>query len=160
MTWFDIVGGLLIALIAWIESQRGFGRAILDVVGGIIVLRIALALAAPLGETAPLLATESANEAFWLVAVFVILGALVLLASKLIYESTLLSLDVLDPAVGALLGVVSGCLVVHLLLRTLLIAYGPGEAADALRGSFFGQELIEFRAYHAVVTALQNLGKW
>jgi uncharacterized membrane protein required for colicin V production len=45
VTWFDIVVILLVVLIAWVESVRGFGRALLDFVGALISLRVALFLA-------------------------------------------------------------------------------------------------------------------
>jgi hypothetical protein len=42
----------------------------------------------------------------------------------------------------------------------LLIAYGETEFAAVLTSSFTGQELVEFRSYLRVVTALQNISNW
>ena len=160
MNWFDIVALLLIVLIVTVESQRGFGRALFDLVGAIIAFKVASVLARPLAGAAPLLASPDSSAALWLGIVFVLLVTLTVIASKMLYETTLLSLDVLDPVVGALLGFCSGALVAHVFLKALLIAYGEGEAANAVLTSFMGQELLRFRSFHRIVTALQNLGNW
>ncbi len=160
MNWFDVVAILLIAIIAWLESLRGFGRAIFDAVGALIALRVAIALSPSLASSAPLLQPDAYSQAFWMAAVFVIMGVLIIIATKFIYETTLLSLDVLDPVVGGLLGLVSGIVVAHLFMRVLLTAYAKTDFGTIILNSFVGQELIVFRSYHVVVTALQNLGKW
>jgi len=160
LTWFDVVGLLLLALVAWLESLRGFGRALFDIIGAIIALKVASVLSAPLGRSLPLFGAGGSSEAFWYATLFVVLCALVVIGSKLIYETTLLSLDVFDPVVGGLLGVGSGMIVAHVFLRTLLTIYGDAEVAGLLMGSFVGRELIQFRSYHHVINWLQNLGNW
>ena len=160
MTWFDVVALLLLALVAWLESLRGFGRALFDIVGAIIALKVASVVSGPLSNSLPLFGTGASSEAFWYATLFVVLCALVVVGSKVIYETTLLSLDVFDPVVGGLLGAASGIVVAHVFLRTLLIIYGDAEAANLLIGSFVGQEFIRFRAYHHVINWLQNLGNW
>jgi uncharacterized membrane protein required for colicin V production len=160
MMWTDIAALLLIVGIAWAESQRGFGRSIFDFVGAVIILKIADLLADPVAKAVPLLAEPSGNQAFWFAALFLVLAALVILGTKVIYDTTLLSLDVLDPVVGAILGIASGMIVAYVLLRTLMIGYGAGPDADMLASSLMGQELLKLRTYHTVVNALQNLGNW
>ena len=105
MTWFDAVVFILVGAVAWLESNRGFGRAIFDVIGAIVVLRITISLAGPLAHAIPLSQAEGTSQAIWLVGVFVVLIALVVIGSRFLYETTLLSLDVLDPVVGGALGV-------------------------------------------------------
>jgi hypothetical protein len=160
MMWTDIVALLLIVGIAWAESQRGFGRSIFDFVGAVIILKMAGLLADPVAKAVPLLAEPSGNHAFWFAALFLVLAVLVILGTKVIYDTTLLSLDVLDPMVGAILGIGSGMIVAHVLLRTLVIGYGSGADADMVVNSLMGQELLKLRTYHTVVNALQNLGNW
>lgn len=160
MMWTDIAALLLIVGIAWAESQRGFGRSIFDFVGAVIILKIADLLADPVAKAVPLLAEPSGNQAFWFAALFLVLAVLVILGTKVIYDTTLLSLDVLDPVVGAILGIASGMIVAYVLLRTLMIGYGAGPDADMLASSLMGQELLKLRTYHTVVNALQNLGNW
>jgi uncharacterized membrane protein required for colicin V production len=160
MTWMDAIALVLIVVIAWLESVRGFGRAIFDFVGCLIALKIATFVAKPLAGTVPLLQPEAMAEGFWMATVFLILVVLIVIATKYIYESTLLSLDVMDPVVGGLLGVGSGIIVAHIFLRVLMTAYGDTEFAKTVLSSFVGQELIAFRTYHHVVTVLQNIGNW
>jgi uncharacterized membrane protein required for colicin V production len=160
MAWFDVVALVLIVGIAWAESHRGFGRSVFDLLGAIIALKVADLLSEPLAGAAPLLATPGANQAFWLVTAFVVLGVLTVVGSKFIYETTLMSLDVLDPLVGAILGVASGLVVAHIFMRMLLLSQGGGDAGDVVLNSFMGEELLQLRTYHRVVTALQNLGNW
>lgn len=159
MTWFDIVVLLLVASVAWLESNRGFGRAIFDVIGAIVVLKIATFAAHPLGLAFPLSRVAGTSDAIWLVTVFVALMVLVVIGSRFLYETTLLSLDVLDPVVGGLLGAISGMIISYVFLRTMLLVYGDSQAANVLLGSFVGQELIKFRTFHTVLTTLQNLGE-
>jgi uncharacterized membrane protein required for colicin V production len=160
MAWTDIVAGLLILGIAWLESHRGFGRSLFDLLGAIISLKLADLLSHPLARIAPVVEVPAESQAFYFAALFVAMAALTVIATKLIYDSILLSLDVLDPLVGAFLGIFSGSVVAHILLKTLLLSYGDTEAATLLLNSFMGQELLKFRTYHIVLTALQNLGNW
>ncbi len=160
MTWFDAVALLLIIGIAWMESLRGFGRAVFDLVGALIALKVSTFAAKPLASAAPILQPDASAEAFWMGAVFLLLVILVIIATKFIYETTLLSLDVLDPLVGGVLGLASGIITAHLFLRVMLAAYVDTEFAKVIQASFMGQELIAFRTYHIVVTALQNIGNW
>jgi len=160
MTWIDAVALVVVILIAWFESVRGFGRAIFDFVGALIAVKLATFVAGPLGNAAPLLQPESRAEAFWMAMVFVVLGVLIIIATKFIYETTLLSLDVLDPVVGALLGIGSGIVTAHVFLRVLLAAYADTEFAKVVSATFMGQELVTFRTFHHVVTVLQNIGNW
>jgi len=160
MMWSDVVALALIAGVAWLESHRGFGRALFDLLGAIISVKVAAALAEPLGKAVPVFSAAGPNQAFWLTAAFVVLAVLTVIGSKLIYDTILLSLDVLDPLVGGLLGFASGLVVAHIFLKMMSLGYADSEAAKLLLSSFMGQELLQFRAYHTVVTALQNLGKW
>jgi len=160
MAWFDIVALALIVGLVWAESHRGFGRSLFDLLGAIIALKVADLLSEPLAGAAPLLATPGANQGFWLVAAFVVLAVVTVIGSKFIYETTLMSLDVLDPLVGGILGLASGIVVAHIFMKMLLLSQGAGEAGDVVLNSFMGEELLQFRTYHRVVTALQNLGNW
>ena len=160
MTWFDGVAIVLILLIAWAESVRGFGRAIFDFVGGLIALKMADVLSEPLAQAAPILQPEAHAQAWWMAVLFLVFVVLIIIATKFIYETTLLSLDVLDPIVGGLLGIASGVLVAHVFIRVLLVAYADTDLYTVILNSFIGQEIIVFRSYHNLVEALQNLGNW
>ena len=159
MAWYDIVALILIAGIAWLESQRGFGRSLFDIVGAVISLKVAELVSEMLMDVAPVLSSPNGSHAFWYSTVFVVLAVLTILGTKLIYDTTLLSLDALDPLVGGILGLVCGIVVAHVFLKTLQLGY-TGDDVTALLNSFMGQELLQFRTYHTIVTALQNLGNW
>jgi len=159
MTWFDVVALLLVAGVAWLESQRGFGRSLFDLVGAIISLKLAEWISDMLVDAAPVLATPDGTHAFWFSVVFLVFAALTILGTKVIYDTTLLSLDVLDPLVGAIFGIAAGIIVAHVFLRTLMLGY-TGDDLSMLLSSFTGQELLKFRTYHSAVTGLQNLGNW
>jgi len=160
MTWFNVVVVLVVILVGWLESIRGFGRALFDFVGAIISVKMATFLAPHLAVAAPILPAPASAEAAWIAIVFVTLAILTVIATKFIYDTTLLSLDVLDPVVGSILGIATGVLVSHVFLRVLLAAYAGTEFADVVNNSFAGQELIHLRFYHQVVTSLQEIGKW
>jgi uncharacterized membrane protein required for colicin V production len=160
VTWLDPVAILIVVLLAWLESIRGFGHAVFDLVGALISVKLAAFLAPTLAEMAPVSQSSAAGEGFWLSVTFVVLAGLTILASRLIYQSTLLSLDVLDPVVGAILGAASGMVAAHIFLKTILLAYTDTEFADVVTGSFVGQELLEFRTYHNVVQSLYNISNW
>jgi uncharacterized membrane protein required for colicin V production len=160
MNWFDIVAILIVVAIAWLESVRGFGRALFDLIGAIIAMKVAGVLSGPLAAAAPIATEPKPSEAFWLAIVFVFLIILVVVATKLIYDSTLLSLDVLDPVVGAVFGLASGIMVAHVFMRMLEVGYAGTDFATIVANSFMGQELLALRTYHRVATALQNIGSW
>ena len=160
MTWFDAVAILLVILVGWIESVRGFGRAIFDFVGALIAMRLSILVAPELAESVPVFQSNAHAEAFWLAMVFFVFIVLIVVATKFIYQSTLLSLDVMDPLVGGVLGVSMGLMVAHIFLRVLLIAAKGTDFSNIVFNSFMGQELIAFRTYHRVVEQLQNLGNW
>ena len=51
------------------------------------------------------------------------------------------------------------CGLISAILKVMLLSYGAdSEAARILLQSFVGQELVQFRTFHIVLTALQNLG--
>jgi hypothetical protein len=91
--------------------------------------------------------------------VVLVMGAVIILVTRLIYQSTLLSLDYLDPVAGGLLGIASGLIVIFFFLRVLQLDWAGTAQAKVLIESFVGQELLNLRSYHTVVEALQNLGK-
>jgi hypothetical protein len=159
VTWFDIVAILMLVIIAWLESLRGFGRSLFDLLGAILTLKLAPILSDWLATSYPVIAKGGPSQAFWLGATVLVMGAVIILVTRLIYQSTLLSLDYLDPVAGGLLGIFSGLIVVFFFLRVLQLDWAGTAQAKVLMDSFVGQELLNLRSYHNVVEALQNLGK-
>ncbi len=158
MTWFDLVALVLVVLVAWVESIRGFGRALVDLVGGIVIVRLAPMLAGRLADSARIMYTPDANRAVWFGLLFVVMATLVVLASRLVYSSTLLSLDYFDPILGATFGVATGAILAFAFLHTLQLSYGTSGAGQTLMASFAGQELLEMRSFHKALRAMYHLG--
>ena len=158
--WVNVTAFALVAVIAFIESKRGFGRAMFDAVGAILSLKFALLLAPVVAGKWGLLADPRYNLAAWHAVAFIVFAGLAVLGSKVLYDYTLLSLDVFDPILGALFGLVSGVCAANLLVRGLLMAYGHTPMAEMIRQTFAAQELVKFRAYHIVLNALYGLGQW
>lgn len=158
MSWVDVMVILVVILIAFAESHRGFGLALIDVVGAIVGMKLALFLAPILAESASLGFAQGTAKAFWLVVLFVLLVVVTLVAGKLIYSSTLLSLDVLDPIIGALLGIVSGLLVSHVILRAMLLATLGDPFGKQLAATFAVQQLVEFRGLNHILDVARHVG--
>jgi len=159
MTWYDLVAFLLIVVIAWVESKRGFGRALFDMLGAIIVLKLGPLVSDALAGSIMVAGEKGENQAFWLVIIAVVFAVLVVLVSRLIYQSTLLSLDYMDPVLGGAFGLVIGVIVVFFFLYSLQLAYGVSDEGKALAESFVGQEVLSLRTLHTIVDALHNLGR-
>jgi uncharacterized membrane protein required for colicin V production len=159
VTWFDIVAILVLIVIAWLESLRGFGRSLFDLLGAVVTLKLAPILSDWLATSYPVIAKGGPSQSFWLGMVVLVMGAAIIVITRLIYQSTLLSLDYLDPVAGGLLGLATGLIVVFFFLRVLQLDWTGTAQAKVLMDSFVGQELLDLRSYRHVVEALQNLGK-
>lgn len=158
MTWFDIAALVLIVLVAWLESIRGFGRALVDLVGGVIIIKLTPVVSAPMAEMVPVLGSPDASKGLWFGLTFLVLAALIVLAARLIYNTTLLSLEYFDPIVGALFGAATGMIVAFAFLHSLQLGYGTGEPGKVLAASFMGQELLNLRSFHRFLEACYHLG--
>lgn len=159
MTWVDFLAVAIIIGIAFIESKRGFGYAIFDLIGGIIAVKLTLLAAPSLAVSTPLGMVPDDAKAFWHAAVFVVLAALALLASRLIYQNTLLSLDVLDPAIGAILGIASGIIVCHIFLQVMLFASAGSPLHPRLARTTAVIQLVDFRGFHSAVDTASHVGE-
>jgi len=159
MSWVDVVAALIIILVAFVESKRGFGRALFDIIGLVVSLKLAIVLAGVLHKSTPIGASENGSEAFWTAVLFIVFGVLTVLASKVLYETTLLSLDVLDPTLGAILGIGSGLMVAHIFLRVLILAYTGTPLEPLLAGTFAARQILYLSGYSHVLNSLYHLGE-
>ena len=160
MIWLNVLVLLIIIGFIYVENHRGFGRAIFDLIGGLLTVIPGSRLAELGSKSVQIMANDPANRAFWLVIVFVGGAAVTLLVGKVIHEATLVSLDVLDPAGGALLGVAIGILVAYALLAILMQAAGASDFVADLNSCFVTQEFFHFRSYHKAIEALRHIGEW
>jgi len=159
MSWIDLVAAGLIIGIAFLESHRGFGLALFDVIGAILAVKISVALTPLVAKAAPLGFTPEAAKGFWLIVLFLALGGLALLASRLLYQTTLLSLDVMDPTVGAILGIGSGLLVAHVVVRAMVLASAGSPFGEEVAETIAVRQLVELHGYHYVMHALRHVGE-
>jgi uncharacterized membrane protein required for colicin V production len=158
MNWMDFIPFIIVVIIAVIESNRGFGLALFDLVGGIIIVNIAQWLAGYFAPQISLGGSRQTSEGYLLLIIFLILGVLVLLASKLIYDSTLLSLDALDPIVGGIFGLASGLIVAHVILQALGLIAWQTAFGDSFLNSFAYQQFVEFKGFHILIDKLTHFG--
>ncbi|MCC6444734.1 MAG: CvpA family protein [Armatimonadetes bacterium] len=158
--WVDIVILCLFALIVALEARRGFGRALIDAIGFFGVLKITTLMYPALSRSISLSSDPNTNQAACFAILFVMGSAVVLYIGKLLYGYSLITLEVFDPILGFVLGLVIATIVSHLFVRFLLIALTSQHVGpDILARSALGEELLGFDSYHRVLNALYNLGE-
>jgi len=159
MSWVDFLAVAIVIGIAFAESHRGFGLALFDTIGAVISVKLAIALAPSVARGVSLGFSSGEAEAFWLAALFFVFAVLTLLASRLIYQTTQLSLDVMDPTIGAILGVVSGLITAHIVVRTMVLGAAGTQLGRELAQTFVVRQLIEFQGYQSFLEVVRHLGE-
>lgn len=155
MNWADLVVLILIGMIAAAEIKRGFGLALLTLVGAFVSLRLALLWSAPLARSLQLSAAPGPNRALVMGLAFVVMMALVTLIVYLIHPDTFLSLEPFDNLFGGLCGLATGWIVAFGFYQALHF-WG---AHDLLQASLFAPEIVRFETYHKILTWLHHLGE-
>jgi len=159
MNWVDLVALVIIVGIAFLESRRGFGLALFDLIGAIIASKLAISFYEAAGKALPFNLKAQDAQGFWIILMFLILGALVLLASRFLYSTTLLSLDVMDPVVGAILGIASGIITAHIILRGMVLAAAGTPFETELAGTFAVIQLVDQTGFKALMEVLTHIGE-
>jgi len=158
--WVDLVIICLYVLIVILETRRGFGRAIFDTIGFFGVLKVTCFLYPTLARLATLSDASHTNQAIWFALLFIITTIIFMIISRLIYGYMLISLEVFDPMLGLVCGIVIGTVVAHLFLRFLVILFTPYHVGvDLIAQSMLGEELLDFKTYHKVLNTLYHLGE-
>ena len=158
MNAIDVVLVLLVIVMVTIETKRGFGKVMFDFVALVISVR-AVSLIAPKVAGAVHFAKDApANEAIWFGILFVVVGGILVYIGKLIYDSTLFTLDTFDPFLGGVLGFGVAIVIGHVIVRALAISSGVnGAPPDMLAQSRLGIEFYDFTTYHKVIDFLSSL---
>ena len=159
MSWLDILALFVIIGVSFLESHRGFGLALFDAVGALIAVKVSISVTPKLAESMRVGSSTNSAEAFWFLLSFIVLAGLMLLASKLLYQTTLLSLDTMDPIVGAILGFASGIIVSYVLLATMMLAYQGQPFADVLSNTAAYQQLVDFKGYNYLMDICRHIGE-
>jgi|GEM_PF-1353798 len=158
MSWVDFLPFVIVIIIGAIESNRGFGLALFDLLGGVIIIKIALFLGEAIGQKVALGPSKETSEGYCLLLAFIVLGVLVLLGSKLLYQNTLFSLDALDPIVGGLFGIGSGLILSHVILKSLGLIAHQTAFGDLVVGSFAYHQFVTLDGFHSLMDKMLHFG--
>lgn len=154
--WIDIAIAAIFIGIGVLEAKRGFGRALFDTAAVLVTLRAAFELNRPLSRVVHLSADPHANEAMVYAICFAALGVVLLYLGKLLYDTTLLTTGIFDPACGGICGVAIAVMVSHALVRTIALGVGGDAIPAAISASALGTEFLRFETYHHVLEFLYN----
>jgi uncharacterized membrane protein required for colicin V production len=158
MNAIDAVLIVLLFGVVALETKRGFGKAIFDFAALFIAIRAVPILAPAAAKSMHLAKDAPANQAIWFALLFLIVGGILLFLGKVAYQSTLVSLETLDPLFGGALGIAVAVIVGHCIVRALAISAGVnGTPPETLTTSAFGMEFYRFTSYHRVVDFLTSL---
>lgn len=160
MIWLTLLAAAIIFGAAFAESKRQFGSALFDM--GAILLSVNLAkLAAPgLAGAVTLLGAPDNNRALALALLFVAFAGALLMLAKFLQDLALLTLDSLDPIVGAVFGFVCGLAAANIVLVILL----TGNPADtqwgaAARKTLAVRQLVDWEGYRETMQFLRHAGE-
>jgi len=156
--WIDLVLILIVVLGVAIGLKRGFGKAIFDFAALLVALRLAEMAYLPLSKSIHFSADKQANLAWSYGLSFVVIGAVLWFIGKAAYDTTLISLETFDPALGAMLGFGIAVIVGHALAKTAFIATAKLDYSELIAHSRLAAEFYGFGTYHSVVETMKRLG--
>ncbi len=156
MIWLDVVLVLLLLGVAALEMYRGFGRAVFDALALYGALWGANALSVPLAASIHVSSHPGVNHCASYGLLLVVLGALSLGVSRLVYNMTLMHTGMFEGLLGLGAGVAVGMMLAHGLVRVIVLSDPSGNAAQMVAGSFMGNEMLDFTTYHSVIDALSG----
>ena len=160
VNWIDLALLVMIVSLVCLEFRRGFGKAIFDLVALVLALKVTSLFSASLAKQLAILTERQANEALVYFLSFTVIAVALWLLGRIVYESTLISLDTFDPPLGAVLGFGIAVIVGHVIVKGLFLAGSvKGEPPAMLLGSTLGYEFLEFPTYYHVIDFLMRLGE-
>lgn len=160
VNWIDLALIVIIVSVVCLEFKRGFGRAVFDFVALVAALKLTSLFYVSLAKQLSILTEKQTNEALVYFLSFIVIAVALWLLGKIVYESTLISLDTFDPPLGAVLGFGIAIIVGHVIVNSLYLAGSvKGQPPAILLGSTLGYEFLEFPTYHHVIDFLTRLGE-
>ncbi|MEN6521493.1 MAG: CvpA family protein [Armatimonadota bacterium] len=154
----DIFLVVILLGIMLLETKRGFGKAVFDFVALLAAVRLVPLVVPQLAKSFCFMSESHANEALLFAGVFAVLGMVLLLIGKKVYDATLITLDTFDPPLGGVLGIGVAIILGHVVMKSLAIAASAGGVLpDALSNSSIGMEFYQFVTYHKVMVLLSSL---
>lgn len=158
VNWVDLLVMMIVLLAVTIEMKRGFGRAFFDFATLIAALYLVSMFSDQASVSLQFFSDKASNSAFVYSVLVVVVGAICWFVGKLAYDSTLLSLEPFEQALGVVLGVGVAVVIGHAFTKTLaLMGTVNGKLPDALLHSSFGMEFYDFKTYHNVIAFLSSL---
>lgn len=159
MNWIDLVIVAVFTIVVAIEVRRGFGKALFDFAALLVAVRAVYVLTDPAMQSPISLSKTTLNPALLFAGLFVVLGIVLLFVGKFLYDTTLVSADHFDSALGGLCGVAVGITICHAAMRAVDIASGAHGLPPVVASSLFGTQLLDFQWYNHVIQVLSNLDR-
>ncbi len=150
MTWLDFVVILLCVAGGVLEARRGLVCGVLDLAGIALSVHLASSLHTGLAD-----AIGVSHLTAYIALLLALVAAVVVLSTV---ADALLKWDAggIEAVAGGFLGLIAGYLLAHGVVGLFIV--GWGEEYAAYSGSLLAKEVYNFSTYHAVLTALRNLG--
>jgi len=159
VNWLDLVIALIVVVLSIAGLKRGFGRTIFDFAAVLLALRATDLAYLSVSKSIHFSPAPAANVAWSYSVVFVVLSVILLILAKLIYDTTLISLDTFDPALGLLLGFGMAIAAGHAFAKIAFLATADKTGySELVRQSTLAAEFYSFETYHRVIEAMKRLG--
>jgi uncharacterized membrane protein required for colicin V production len=145
MTGLDLFFVFIVLAVVVIETIRGFGMAVLDLVGLYTSLLLTALVAPMVARSLPGFGNTNAGTADCSIAVFLFVAAIFLLISKFSHDTLLWHIGMFDRFGGFVAGVAVGIVICHGIVAGL--AVGNAQQASAISGHL-SQQMLTFSDYH------------
>jgi uncharacterized membrane protein required for colicin V production len=160
VSWVDLILILIICSAAAIGVKRGFGRTFFDFATLLAALYLVSMAYDSASTSIHFTADKTTNSTLVYSLLVTAIGAVCWFIGKLAYDSTLISLEPFETALGAVLGLGVACVCGHAFTKALaLMGTVNGKLPDVLANSTLGMEFYDFKTYHSVITFLSSLAQ-
>lgn len=159
--WVDVLIILIVGVIVYIQSKRGFVPALTELFAAYGVLVLVNAIDHPVARSLALFSRPESNVAFFHILLFFVLCVPVVILGIFFDHALSLSLDTLDTILGALFGLGAALVVCHALMGGLLMGASPGGTVhSSILNSALGPEVLYFETWHNFFEAASHLGEY
>jgi len=155
----DFLIVLIFVFVPLAQLKRGFGKAVFDLAALLLAVYTSSTLLEPLAGAVKLAADPSINEAAVYATSFVVIGGVLMLVGKLLYERTLVSVDPFEPFFGGICGIAIAIILCHVGVRSLALGAGPDAVPPVIANSAMGTEFLTFETYHRLLEVLYSFDR-
>jgi len=153
MTGFDLFLAALFVIAIAIETRRGFGRAIFDLLALYTGLLLNGYLTPIVARTIPGITASSSGYADCQIVTYVVIVVILLIIARFTAAALLWNLGMFDNLGGMAAGAVAATIFCHGLVAAM--AVGGNHQVAELSGNF-SQQLLTFSSYHQVMDGLNS----